>query len=134
MTKIANKMTRLEHDSLGEVGVAADRYWGAQTQRSLENFPIGDERFPRAFLWALATIKMAAATANQELGRLEVPEALLGQADKIRELFKKLGEYLKNVKDRPGNYREIVRINAGGVSTTDDVAELEVGPNRCAVA
>jgi glyoxylase-like metal-dependent hydrolase (beta-lactamase superfamily II) len=45
-----------------------------------------------------------------------------------------VGWAVKNVKDRPGNYREIVRINAGGVSTTDDVAELEVGPNRCAVA
>ena len=71
MAKTAKPETRIETDTLGQVQVAFDRYWGAQTQRSLENFAIGDERFPRAFLWALATIKKLAAVANQELGELD---------------------------------------------------------------
>ena len=45
-----------------------------------------------------------------------------------------VGWAVKNVKDRPGNYREIVRINAGGASVDADASALEVGPNRCAIA
>jgi len=60
--------TRTEKDSLGAIDVPADAYWGAQTQRSLENFPIGDERMPVAVIRAYASIKKAAATANADLG------------------------------------------------------------------
>jgi fumarate hydratase class II len=67
--------TRTEHDSLGHTEVPADRYWGAQTQRSLENFPIGTERFPRAFLRALGLVKQAAALANRDLGVLDAHRA-----------------------------------------------------------
>lgn len=67
--------TRVERDTLGEVAVQADRYWGAQTQRSLENFAIGDERLPRPLLRAMGLVKHAAATVNTQLGAL--PEALL---------------------------------------------------------
>src|SRR5262249_13963468 len=67
--------TRTEHDSLGRIEVPADRYWGAQTQRSLENFPIGGERFPRAFLRALGFVKQAAALANRDLGVLDARRA-----------------------------------------------------------
>ncbi|MBI5162385.1 MAG: class II fumarate hydratase [Magnetospirillum sp.] len=63
--------TRLEHDALGPIAVAADRLWGAQTQRSLENFPIGDQRMPAALIHALALVKKAAALANGELGALD---------------------------------------------------------------
>jgi fumarate hydratase class II len=63
--------TRTETDSFGEIEVPADRYWGAQTQRSLENFPIGGERFPREFIAALGTVKKAAARVNARLGRLD---------------------------------------------------------------
>ena len=63
--------TREETDSLGSVPVPADRFWGAQTQRSLENFPIGGERMPIALIHAFALQKQAAARANRRLGALE---------------------------------------------------------------
>ncbi|MEQ8813570.1 MAG: class II fumarate hydratase [Thalassobaculum sp.] len=63
--------TRTETDSLGAVEVPADRYWGAQTQRSLDNFPIGGERMPAALIHAFALQKQAAARANRRLGALE---------------------------------------------------------------
>jgi fumarate hydratase class II len=68
--------TRWEHDSLGAIEVDADRYWGAQTQRSLGNFSIGAERFPRVVIWALGAVKKACAEVNRELGQL--PESLAG--------------------------------------------------------
>ncbi len=58
---------RKEHDSMGEVTVPADKYWGAQTQRSLENFAIGTEKMPRELIAALALCKAAAARANTAL-------------------------------------------------------------------
>lgn len=63
--------TRPEKDSLGTVLVPADRYWGAQTQRSLENFAIAGERMPPPLIHALGLIKQAAARANAALGNLE---------------------------------------------------------------
>jgi fumarate hydratase class II len=63
--------TRVESDSLGEVEVPADRYWGAQTARSLANFRIGDERMPRELIRALGILKLAAARSNTRLGALE---------------------------------------------------------------
>lgn len=58
---------RIERDSMGEMKVPAERYWGAQTQRSFENFPIGWERMPAAIIRAFALLKKAAAQANREL-------------------------------------------------------------------
>ena len=58
---------RQEHDSMGAVPVPADRYWGAQTQRSLENFPIGTEKMPVAIIRAFGYLKKAAAEANAQL-------------------------------------------------------------------
>ena len=58
---------RKEHDSMGDVSVPADRYWGAQTQRSLENFPIGTEKMPVEIVRAFGLLKKAAALANREL-------------------------------------------------------------------
>ena len=63
--------TRTESDSLGEIAVPADRYWGAQTQRSLENFRIGGERMPAALVKALGVQKLAAARTNMKLGLLD---------------------------------------------------------------
>ena len=63
--------TRLETDSMGEVAVPADMYWGAQTQRSLENFKIGGERMPDALIRALGLQKQAAALANMAMGGLD---------------------------------------------------------------
>ncbi|MGH7094159.1 MAG: lyase family protein, partial [Stellaceae bacterium] len=69
--------TRREHDSLGEVEVPAERLWGAQTQRSLENFPIGRPRFVwgRPVIRALGIVKKAAAEANAALGELPADKA-----------------------------------------------------------
>jgi len=76
---------RTERDSLGEMQVPADAYWGAQTQRAVENFPISDERFGRRFVRALGVVKKAAARANRDLGL--VPEAkadaIVAAADEV---------------------------------------------------
>lgn len=63
---------RVESDSMGNVDVPADKYWGAQTQRSIQNFPIGVDRFQwgRSIIRALGVLKKAAALANAELGQL----------------------------------------------------------------
>ena len=58
---------RIEHDSMGDVSVPADRLWGAQTQRSLENFPIGEETMPHEIIHAFGILKRAAATVNHTL-------------------------------------------------------------------
>jgi len=69
--------TRTETDSMGAIEVDAARYWGAQTQRSLQNFRIGGERMPREIVHALATIKKASALVNRELGVLPDAKAAL---------------------------------------------------------
>jgi fumarate hydratase class II len=68
---------RIETDSMGNVEVAADRYWGAQTQRSLENFKIGGHRFGRPVIGAFGVVKMAAAHVNRDLGKLDPKRAAL---------------------------------------------------------
>ena len=77
--------TRTESDSMGDIDVAEDRYWGAQTQRSLQNFAIGEERIPLAVIQALALIKKAAAHTNQQLGNLDksVAELISRAADEV---------------------------------------------------
>jgi len=62
---------RIEKDSLGEVKVPQDAYWGAQTQRAVENFPISGIRFPRMFIRALGLVKLCAAKVNAQLGLLD---------------------------------------------------------------
>ena len=63
--------TRTETDSFGPLEVASDRYWGAQTQRSILNFPIGWEKQPVAIVRALGVIKQACAEENKALGKLK---------------------------------------------------------------
>lgn len=73
--------TRIEHDSMGEVEVPAWALWGAQTERSYENFRIGTETMPKGIIRASALLKKAAAQANAELGCLTEEQAtLIGQA------------------------------------------------------
>jgi fumarate hydratase class II len=83
----AAKDTRTETDSMGEIEVPSDRYWGAQTQRSLENFRIGAECMPAPMIRALGIQKKAAALANIALGLLdrELGDAIAGAADEIIE-------------------------------------------------
>ena len=81
----AAKDTRTETDSMGEIEVPSDRYWGAQTQRSLENFRIGSECMPPPMIRALGIQKKASALANVALGLLDgkLGDAIGGAADEI---------------------------------------------------
>jgi len=76
---------RTEQDTFGPIEVPADRYWGAQTQRSIENFPIGNERIPKPVIRALGIIKKAAATVNMSQDNLdkEIGEAIQKAADEV---------------------------------------------------
>lgn len=76
---------RFEHDSMGEMKVPADKYWGAQTQRSFQNFRIGTEKMPKEIITAFAYLKKAAALANFRLGKLdrEKFDAINAAADEI---------------------------------------------------
>jgi fumarate hydratase class II len=77
---------RIERDSLGEVRVPADAYYGAQTQRAVENFPISDLRFQRRFIEALGLIKLCAARVNRDLGLLDndLAAVIESAADRVR--------------------------------------------------
>jgi fumarate hydratase class II len=77
--------TRLERDSMGEMRVPANAYYGASTQRAVLNFPIGDLRFPRAFIRALGQIKQAAAQVNVELGTVDpqIADAIVRAAQEV---------------------------------------------------
>ena len=61
---------RIEHDSMGEIAVEDDKYWGAQTQRSYENFKIGIEKIPFEVIYAFAHLKLACAKVNYEIGKI----------------------------------------------------------------
>ncbi|WP_053960567.1 class II fumarate hydratase [Sulfobacillus thermosulfidooxidans] len=76
---------RLSHDSLGEVKVPQDAYWGPQTQRAIENFPISGLRLPRRFIRAQGIIKWAAAKANADVGALpeRIAQAIMKAADEV---------------------------------------------------
>ena len=71
---------RIEHDAIGEIEVPADRYWGAVTQRSYQNFKIGSERMPKDVICAIALIKKAAAITNAELGGISQEQSDLIQS------------------------------------------------------
>lgn len=76
---------RIEKDTIGEVQVPADKYWGAQTQRSLQNFEIGDNKMPKEVIYAFAILKKAAALTNHKLGVLaeEKAQTIAKVADEI---------------------------------------------------
>ena len=82
---MAEKKFRIEKDSMGEMRVSADAYWGAQTQRAVENFPISGIRFPRSFIRALGRVKAAAARANMQLHLLDpkLGEAIVQAAEEV---------------------------------------------------
>ncbi len=78
---------RSESDSMGEVKIPADKYYGAQTVRSLSNFKIGDDHFPREFIRALGILKKAAAITNRQIGKLPKKKAdlIVKAADEVIE-------------------------------------------------
>jgi fumarate hydratase class II len=79
--------TRTETDTFGAIEVPADRYWGAQTQRSLQNFRIGTERMPQPIVRALGIVKCAAARSNMDLGELDrkLGETIAAAAQEVTE-------------------------------------------------
>ena len=85
MTTATGARTRTETDSFGEIAVPADRYWGAQTQRSLHHFSIGEEHFSRPLIRAFGVLKKASAEVNAELGGLPAPVAklIVSAADEV---------------------------------------------------
>ncbi len=78
---------RIESDSMGQIEVPSDRYYGAQTQRSLENFRIGEDRFTREMICALGTVKKATALVNKDLGSIEgdIADLICEAADEVIE-------------------------------------------------
>ncbi|WP_314914700.1 class II fumarate hydratase [Acinetobacter harbinensis] len=77
--------TRIEHDTMGEVAVPSEAMWGAQTQRSLQNFKIGQERLPRAMIQAMGLVKKAAALTNAELEQIpqNLSQYIVDAADEV---------------------------------------------------
>ena len=109
---------RTEKDSMGEMQVPSDAYYGPQTQRAVLNFPISGRRFPRAFIQAMGLIKMAAAETNQELGLLEE-----GIAPPIRQAA-------QEVVDGELDDQFVVDIFQTGSGTSTNMNANEVIANR----
>jgi fumarate hydratase class II len=106
--------TRSETDSFGPIEVPADRYWGAQTQRSLENFRIGTERMPVPVIRALAIIKRAAAEVNHKLGLLD--------ARRMRAIVKAAQEVIDGAFD--DHFPLVVWQTGSGTQTNMNVNEV----------
>ena len=76
---------RTERDSMGDVQVPDGAYYGASTQRAVDNFPISDLRFGRTFIWAMGLLKASAAVANKENGSVdpELADAIVAAAEEV---------------------------------------------------
>ncbi|OQW50730.1 MAG: class II fumarate hydratase [Proteobacteria bacterium SG_bin7] len=94
---------RIEKDSMGEIKVESDKLWGAQTQRSIENFKIGGDRFPREMIKALGILKKCAAKTNRDLGLLPEDKAkfIMQAADEV--IAGKLDEFFPLVVWQTGS-------------------------------
>ncbi|CAB5011854.1 MAG: class II fumarate hydratase [Actinobacteria bacterium] len=92
-TKQGAVSTRTESDSMGPIEVASDRYWGAQTERSLHHFSVADDRMPTAVIRAMGLLKGAAATVNKDLGKLTAEKAALINAAADEVVAGKLSEH-----------------------------------------
>ncbi len=114
---------RVESDSMGELRVPADRYWGAQTQRSLQNFRIGGEKMPKPLIRALGIQKMAAARTNMELGALKqrLGKALIAAADEV--LHGKLDDHFPLVVWQTGSGTQ-TNMNANEVIANRAIQKL----------
>ena len=128
--------TRTEHDTMGEVQVPADAYWGAQTQRSYQNFKIGGETLPRPLIHAMALIKKAAAQTNAGLGRIQQEQAdlIVRAADDV--LAGKLDSQFPLVVWQTGsgtqsnmNMNEVLANRANELAGTGLAAYKPVHPN-----
>ncbi len=109
---------RIERDSMGEIKVPADAYYGAQTQRAVENFPISGIGFPAGFIRALALVKYAAATTNENLGLLD------------RSIAQAIRDAAKEIVDGKRNNEFVVDIFQTGSGTSTNMNANEVIANR----
>src|SRR6267378_6117694 len=111
---------RQERDSMGALEVPEGAYYGASTQRAVQNFPISGERFDRRFIWALGTIKLAAAIANRDLGLIDNRKA---QA---------IAQAAEEVAGPPGMFDEqfVLDIFQTGSGTSTNTNANEVIANR----
>ncbi|MCD7748377.1 MAG: class II fumarate hydratase [Firmicutes bacterium] len=107
---------RREHDSMGEMLVPADKYWGAQTERSFENFKIGTEHMPTEIIRSLAMLKIAAARANFQLN----PQRMTGE--KLSAVEAAAGEILSGALD--GNFPLVVWQTGSGTQSNMNVNEV----------
>jgi fumarate hydratase class II len=121
---------RTEFDSLGKVQVPADRYYGAQTARSLQNFKIGGERFPREFIRAYGILKKAAALVNQDLGQLPPEKARLMAQAAEEVIAGKLDEHFPLVVWQTGSGTQTnMNINEVMANRAIDLAGGVMGSN-----
>jgi fumarate hydratase class II len=115
---MVNSKTRIERDTLGEVAVPSDAYFGAQTQRAIDNFRVSNFRLQPVFLWAQAVIKQAAAKANLDSGKLDKAIS--------KAIIKAAGEIIA------GKYRDqfVVDVFQAGAGTSQNMNINEVIANR----
>lgn len=128
--------TRTETDSFGPIQVASDRYWGAQTERSRQNFRIGHDRMPLSLIRALGIVKLAAAETNRELGLLEpkIAKAIIGAAKEV--IDGKLDDHFPLVVWQTGsgtqtnmNLNEVIANRANEMLGGERGAKKPVHPN-----
>lgn len=127
---------RIEKDTMGEIKVPDDKYWGAQTQRSLENFEIGDEKMPKEIIYGFAYLKKACAIVNNQLKRLDDTKckAICDACDDV--LANKLAEHFPLVVWQTGsgtqsnmNINEVVANRAIEILGKDFRTEKTIHPN-----
>ena len=111
----AGKATRLERDTMGELAVPADAYYGVQTARAIENFPISALRIPRSMLRALGLLKAAAARVNAELGFLDA---------KIAAAIQAAAQEVADVIDRHARAR-LLRVHGAGPAAARNAGARE---------
>ncbi len=127
---------RIESDSIGKVEVPADKYWGAQTQRSLQNFKIGGHRFSRGMIKAFGLVKKAAALTNHELGKLSVEkrDLIVKASDEV--ISGKLDEHFPLVVWQTGsgtqsnmNANEVIAARANEIAGGERSSKGVIHPN-----
>lgn len=126
---------RIERDTLGEIKVPADKLWGAQTQRSIHNFNIGEEQMPLEIIHAFAILKKSAALANKDLGNIDVDkcQAIVQVADEI--LNGELDDHFPLVVWQTGsgtqsnmNVNEVIANRANQILQNNGI-QLHIHPN-----
>ena len=122
---------RIEYDSFGPIKVPKKHYWGAQTQRSFQNFKISTEKMPMEIIYALARVKKAAALVNNQLGRLddEKTKAIVQAANEvINELHDK--EFILSVWQTGSGTQTNMNVNEVIANIASERMGGERGPNR----